>query len=265
MRLDWQAPDGFIVHSFAGDDPLACKDYVRRRLGLDTWRPNRRAHEPKRAPSTPMALRSPQADNSITDATTVARSLWKRREPIERTVAETYLREARAYRDPIPATLGFLPARGEHGAAMIAAFGMAEEIEPAIIAIPNSAVRAVHLTRLLPDGSGRGDKIILGRGSLGSPIILNPPNDLLGLAITEGIEDGLSIFEATGLGVWVAGSASRMPALADSIPSFVECVSIFGHEDDAGRKFARDLLTRLDTRGINAVLKFLQPPPECTP
>ncbi|GAC1550103.1 MAG: hypothetical protein NVS2B5_05740 [Beijerinckiaceae bacterium] len=32
--------DGFIVHSFANDDPLACKDYVREKLGLPAWRPN---------------------------------------------------------------------------------------------------------------------------------------------------------------------------------------------------------------------------------
>ena len=27
-------PSGFLVHSFAGDDPIQCKDYVRARLGL---------------------------------------------------------------------------------------------------------------------------------------------------------------------------------------------------------------------------------------
>jgi hypothetical protein len=34
VRVDALAPDGFLVHSFAGDDPLACKDYVRDRLGI---------------------------------------------------------------------------------------------------------------------------------------------------------------------------------------------------------------------------------------
>ncbi|MEH2569784.1 AAA family ATPase [Bradyrhizobium sp. AZCC 2289] len=29
------APDGFLVHSFAGDDDIACKDYVRAKLGLN--------------------------------------------------------------------------------------------------------------------------------------------------------------------------------------------------------------------------------------
>src|SRR5262245_19869493 len=33
------APDGFLVHSFAGDDPLKCK-YVRERLGTGAFKPN---------------------------------------------------------------------------------------------------------------------------------------------------------------------------------------------------------------------------------
>jgi hypothetical protein len=34
VRPDAGAPDGFLVHSFSGDDPIRCKDYVRTKLGL---------------------------------------------------------------------------------------------------------------------------------------------------------------------------------------------------------------------------------------
>ena len=34
VKLDSNASDGFVVHSFANDDPLVCRDYVRKRLGL---------------------------------------------------------------------------------------------------------------------------------------------------------------------------------------------------------------------------------------
>jgi putative DNA primase/helicase len=41
-------PSGILVHSFAGDDPIQCKDYVRARLGLPAWQPgdeqDRRVH-----------------------------------------------------------------------------------------------------------------------------------------------------------------------------------------------------------------------------
>jgi hypothetical protein len=35
VKTDPAAPDGMVVHSFAGDDPLRCKDYVHGKLGLD--------------------------------------------------------------------------------------------------------------------------------------------------------------------------------------------------------------------------------------
>jgi RecA-family ATPase len=37
VRLDPHAPDGFIVNSFATDDPIACRDYVRQKLGLPAF------------------------------------------------------------------------------------------------------------------------------------------------------------------------------------------------------------------------------------
>jgi hypothetical protein len=40
VKLDDDAPDGFIVHSFAEDDPIACKDYVREKIGAPAFQPN---------------------------------------------------------------------------------------------------------------------------------------------------------------------------------------------------------------------------------
>ena len=34
VRPDEGAPDGFLVHSFAGDDAIECKEYVTEKLGL---------------------------------------------------------------------------------------------------------------------------------------------------------------------------------------------------------------------------------------
>ena len=33
------SPNGFLVYSFAGDDPIDCLDYVRAKLGLDPFKP----------------------------------------------------------------------------------------------------------------------------------------------------------------------------------------------------------------------------------
>jgi Toprim domain len=185
--------------------------------------------------------------------------LWRQRQPIASSIVERYLRDPRSYGGPLPATLGFLPSRGEHLPAMIAAFGLAHEIEPGVIAIADRDVTGVHLTRLLPDGSGKAvfedpdenAKIMIGF-SAGSPILLAPPNDLLGLAITEGIEDGLSVHEDTGLGVWAAGAASRMPALAPVVPSYIDCTTVVADDDRDGRRFASELAEGLRARNMDA-------------
>ncbi len=179
--------------------------------------------------------------------------LWRQRKPIAGSIAERYLRERRQIRRPLPATLGFLPARDDYSPATIAAFGMAHEVEPGVIAIADDAIKGVHITRLLPDGSDRerGDqaKIMVGH-SIGSPITLALPNDLLGMTISEGIEDALTVHQSTGLGAWVAGSASRMPALAEVIPGYVECVTVLVDDDADGRRFAGELADRIRARRI---------------
>jgi Toprim domain len=184
-----------------------------------------------------------------------ARWLWSVRKPIVDSPAATYLRQARGYGGPLPTTLGFLPPRGEHSPAMVAAFGIPHEVEPGIISIADTAVRGVHLTRLAPDGSGKAgsgkDKIMVG-SSAGMPIVLAPPNDLLGLVITEGIEDALSAHEATGLGAWAAGCASRLPALADAVQACIDCITVLADDDDDGRRFAANLVNRITARGIEA-------------
>jgi len=193
---------------------------------------------------------------SATERLAKARWLWSRRKPIAGTIAETYLRQARGYCGPIPATLGYLAPQGAHAAAMIAAFGIAYEPEPGLLEIADVQVRGVHLTRLAPDGLSKAgterDKIMIG-SAIGYPIVLAPPNDLLGLVIIEGIEDALSVHDDTGLGAWAAGSASRLPALADTVPRYIEAVTITVDDDEAGRRHAGELGERLLARGIREV------------
>jgi 5S rRNA maturation endonuclease (ribonuclease M5) len=77
------------------------------------------------------------------------------------------------------------------------------------------------------------------------PIVLTPVNDIGGLAISEGIEDALSIHQATGLGAWAAGCANRLPALARAVPRYVESVTILVDDDNDGRRFSRELAEAL--------------------
>jgi putative DNA primase/helicase len=174
-----------------------------------------------------------------------AARLWSRSRSIEGTPAERYLRQARCYLGPIPKTLAFLPP--------------IREPAPGVLGIPRN-VDAVHLTLLRSDGSGKADiernKLTIGQPRA-RPIMLAPPNDLLGLAICEGIEDGLSVYEATGLGVWAAGSAVYMPALAGAVPNYVEALTIYAHNDSGGQ-YALQLAKKLLKRGIEPFIEGLE-------
>ena len=176
--------------------------------------------------------------------------LWAQSECPQATLVETYLREARGYSGPLPASLRFLPPkRPDHHPAMIARFGSSVETE----------LTGVHLTLLRADGSDKAgtdrDKLMVGR-STGSPIVLTPINDLLGLIICEGIEDGLSLYDATGCGVWAAGSASRLHALADVVPPYIDCVTIAADDDDVGRVEANKLDELLRLRGMHVEMRL---------
>ena len=262
---------GLLVHCFSGCDPCEILADLRRRLPLDPMGPENQKYREFFPNNSQPHLR-----NSINEVAAARAAkqhqdherrqrekaiwLWSQHVPIIGTPGERYLR-ARGYPGEIPPTLGFLRARDSYPAAIIAAFGMTEEREPGILAAPRW-VNAVHLTRLRPDGSDRERgpeaKIMIGR-SVGSPIVLAPVNDLLGLAITEGIEDALSVHLATGLGAWAAASAGRMPALADILPSYIETVTIFAHPEKVGQDKARELANKLHGRGVEVFIEGVAP------
>jgi Toprim domain len=263
VRLSPTAPTGYVVHSFAGDDPLRCRDHVTARVGLrrdgrrwSTLRRRKGAAQARHAQSQAPHQGPINGEGTASDAsrTESARWLWRGARPIAGSAAERYLREARGYGGPLPVTLRYLQARGDHPHAMIAAFALPNEPEPGAIAIAGGDVTGVHLTRLASDGRGklgsRRDKIIIGR-CLGSPIMLAPTNDLLGLAVCEGIEDALSLHAATGLGAWAAGSASRLAALSNSVPDWIDTVTVCADSDPAGRKGAGALGAALRHRGLH--------------
>jgi hypothetical protein len=255
VKLSASAPDGFVVYSFAGDDWRLCMEHVRAQLGLA--RPDRRARQEQKLPTN--SARDRESDIAAERAK--ARWLWRRRRSPDKTIAEVYLRDARGYGGVIPPTLAFLPANDMHEASLIAALGMPTEVEHGVLAIADDAVMAVQLVKLKPDGSGKADlepnRIIIGKYALGSPIVVAPTNDLLGLALAEGFEDALSISEATGLGSWASGGATRLPALAASVPGYTDFVTIVAHSDAAGRAGAEGLAAFLRRRKIQNVIKFL--------
>src|SRR5262249_43753224 len=176
--------------------------------------------------------------------------LWHQRQPAAGSPVETYLR-ARGFTGEIPPTIGYLPARGAHPHAMIAAFALPNEVEPNELGAP-LVVRSVHRTKLLPDGSDRireeKAKIIVGR-PLGLPIAVSAITDGLSLVITEGIEDALA-YRAAGFAAWAAGSAPFIPALAEYVADHVTTVIIEQHIDEQAQRAAARLQALLRERPV---------------
>src|SRR5262249_11043806 len=48
IKCDRTAPDGFMVHSFAGDDPIVCRDHIRRKLGPPEFKSKEKKKSDKR-------------------------------------------------------------------------------------------------------------------------------------------------------------------------------------------------------------------------
>ena len=254
----------FNCRGFGGGDTIAMVQHAR---GLDFVAAvefitgEKQVNSATREASNKAPAKSPASDADKSDGR--ALWLWRQRQPIvEGTPPWVYLRQARGYLGPVPATLGYLPAKGAYPPSMIAAYGLPTEPEPGVLAIADSSTRAVHVTRLTPDGTAKAggknsSKITIGP-PLGSPIVLAPPNDGLGLAITEGIEDGVSVYLGTGLGVWAAGSAAYMPALAAVVPVWMDCVTVVGDQDEDGMRYGSELVSKLKARGFDTRLTFLK-------
>jgi hypothetical protein len=239
---------GLLVHCFARCPPSDVFIAIRRIDG-GLLQPGQTAPQPAKG-STEYERRQHEK----------AAWLWSKRRPIAGSIAERYLREARAVTCDLPPTLAFLPpVKPVHKPAMIAAFGLVEESEPGVLSAPID-VKSVHLTLLKPDGVGKSEdnpnKLIIG-SPLARSIVLAPPNDLLGMAVAEGIEDALTAHQMTGFGAWAAGSSGFMPKLADKVPSYIEAVTIFAHPDQAGQKSARELARALELRDVEVRIEGL--------
>lgn len=238
--------DGHVVRPLTDEERSELKKSGRRPMDSEAIRQARAEAEAREQEAAVERLR-------------VAKWLWTQRLAASETLVERYLRDIRGYGGPLPATLGYLPGRGEHPPAMIAAYGVPIEPEPGVLRMTETAFKGVQITRL----TGRGEKIpndpkiTIGK-CLGQPIVLQPMNDLLGLAIAEGAEDALSIAEATGLGAWAAGGASRLPALATTVPPYADCISIVTDSDEVGRRNSGELAVRLRARRLRAEIVALE-------
>ncbi|WP_018466600.1 toprim domain-containing protein [Calidithermus timidus] len=113
---------------------------------------------------------------------------------------------------------------------------------------PTHGLVGMHVTELLPDGSGRVSKrLAAGSKPLGGAIRLYALEPGQPLALCEGIETALAVHQATGWPAWACVSAGGLERV--QLPAEAREVVIAADHDQAGLEAARKLARRLLSEG----------------
>lgn len=230
----------FVVFSHAGDDWQACRDFVRDRLGLGRWSPERRPRPIEVKPSR-------TADET---GQRLALRIWNESASIRGTLAEAYLASRGLDVDErAEAALRFNPSLRfgqETVPGMVALFRDLKTDEPC----------GIHRVFLSREGA-KLDRWMLGRIK-GAAVKLDPDEEVtLGLVVGEGIESCLAARTLGYRPCWALGSAgaiASMPVLGG-----IEALTIVGEINDHGanEKAARECGKRWAAAGCE--VKWLEP------
>ncbi|NVO13524.1 MAG: toprim domain-containing protein [Rhodoplanes sp.] len=225
VRLDHRAPDGFVVHSYAGDDFALCRDHVRALLGIRRDQSNVQAIHRMR----PEPVRFEDAGR-----TEQALAIWRQAQHPAGTPVEVYLAN-RGLTLPTEAAgqaIRFHPAcpfRGRRVPAMVAL----------VHDVRMDAPKAIHRTAITLDGRKAevdgASRLSLGPVG-GGAVKITPDADVTQcLGVGEGIETTLSLRrlpEFVASPVWPLLSAGQVAALP-VLPG-VECLWIAVDHDENG-------------------------------
>jgi putative DNA primase/helicase len=198
IKLDSRAPDGFVVCSHAGDDPMACRDHVRAKLGLGRWERGK-----ERLPPFKVVDAGPDPDQEKRKA--FALKIWSESRSPVGSIVQHYLREYRG----LELDDGGVAANviRFHGSLY---FDQGTRL-PGMVCLLRDIVTdepcGIHRTFLDRKTGEKIDRRMLGIAR-GAAIKL----DLVGsnLTIGEGVETALS-GRAAGFGpVWALGSSGAV-------------------------------------------------------
>jgi putative DNA primase/helicase len=211
--VDPSAPDGYVVHSHAGDDWRACRDHVAAALGI-AGRCTR--------PTSPRTSRGishrPTHDHDEADRVAAALRIWHASRDPRGTVAEDYLiSRGLILEDVAGDVIRYDPPAG----AMVTLCRDIRTDHPC----------GLHRTFL--DAAGRK----VGRKMLGrvrhAAIKLDRDDDVtLGLHAGEGVETAIAARLAGFRPVWALGSAGAITAFP-VLPG-IEVITILGETGDGG-------------------------------
>jgi predicted P-loop ATPase len=247
IRLNRHAPDGFSVHSFAGDDPATCRAYIKQLLQT--------ASVIVPHPIEPDA----ETNDKISAQKRIyaALRIWSEAIPAKGTVVETYLAGRGCSLNTAPVKADDLrfhsccPFMAYRVRAMVALMRDVVTGEP----------RGILITALQDDGSA---KRIFADGTCpkrmrgmckGSVVMLGGASSIMGIA--EGIETALSAQQIFEMPVWAATSAAGVAGFPVLNP--IKHLNIFADHDPAGMQAAHRCAQRYMTAGIQGEIRY---PPE---
>jgi putative DNA primase/helicase len=232
--------NGFLTHSFAGDDPLKCRDHVKERLG---WREPERRAAPK--PSQPLVL---PAKGTL--------EIWGQGVDPRGTLAERYL----ASRKLVIPTEAAVEALRFHPNCW---FG--KEKFPALIAlirnIKTNEPQGIQRTALHLDGAAvkrNGKTFRMTLGPMGGGAIKIDPDEHVtqGLCVGEGLESTLAGRQSGYVPAWSllnANGLEKFPVLPG-----IEGLTIFVDKDEAGIRAMNECGNRWYEQGIE--VHIVEPP-----
>ena len=192
VRLDPTAPDGFVVHSFAGDHWLDCRNHICAAIGLGQHR-----HTARRDLARPE--RRPVTGSTAPTTTAGALALWNRASDAHGTVVEKYLAGRNLALPAGDSVIRHIVEVGSRGAIMVSLMRDVVNDKPV----------AVHRTYLTDTGIKTRRKFL--GPSRGAAIKLARASDVL--TVAEGLETALAGSAAGMRSVWAMGSSGAIGAL----------------------------------------------------
>ena len=234
-------PDGGAFVCFGCGEKGDVFDFIAKIEGLDLK--GAVAFLERNAPATKPTPkpRTVEPDVELKRRIEAALKIWREAGPVDGTPVDDYLRN-RGITIPTPPTIKHHPnliysPTGNHFHGMVAA-----------IQATDRRIVAIHRTYLLADGrKAQIDRQRMMLGPCGGNTVrlaaAGPK-----LALSEGIENGLSFMEATGIPTWAALSAGNLSMV--TIPDDVRELVIVADGEDAGREAANQTADRWIREGL---------------
>jgi putative DNA primase/helicase len=243
VELDASSPDGFRVHSFAGDDWRECRDHVKARLGI--------TRQPRRAHIECPADRPAAVDWRDDDEKRrcIVTSIIGGIAPLRGSPGEAYLRDVRRIDvDAIADVLESSDAIGWHPSVLFREDGhpLGGKRLGCIVAVMTDPVTARPTGGISRTYIHEGQKI--GKAKTLGPagiVRLTPDEDVIsGLHLAEGLETALATMAVGLRPIWSTGSTAIMTKFP--VLSGIGCLSIIADHDanGAGERAARAVEAR---------------------